>query len=239
MINPVTLPIYTHLIPALILLLASLTTSPPIPDLLPPLPPTPQSLLHLTTHTATLTLLLSTLYHVHQHKSPQPSSTLYLRLDQLGIILLIVVNSITGIYFGFYEDTPIRDGYMVLILSLSIFPITTHLLLPSRYTSSPEYNTLRIISLLLPALSAVIPIFHGYLLHGGEYLLSVGVGWYVSEGVVVLFGVCVYLMRFPERWYTSLWTEVCTSHVVWHVCVVVGIGFHIMGVRQAVRFWFE
>lgn len=108
--NPVILPIYTHLIPALILLLAPLTTSPPIPNVLL-LPPTSQ----------TLTLLLSSLYHIHEHKSPQPSSNLYLRLDQLGIILLIVVNSITGIYFGFYEDIPIRDGYIFLVSTLPTF----------------------------------------------------------------------------------------------------------------------
>ncbi|PYH34034.1 hemolysin-III family protein [Aspergillus neoniger CBS 115656] len=212
MINPVTLPIYTHLIPALILLVTPIPIT-PLPNLLL-LPPTSQ----------TLTLLLSTLYHVHEYKSPQTSSTLYLRLDQLGIILLIVVNSITGIYFGFYEDTSIRDGYMVLIFSLSIFPITTHLLLPSRYTSSPEYNTLRIISLTVPALSAVIPIFHGYLLHGGEYLLSVGVGWYISEGVVVLLGVFVFT------------SHVSPSGGILHSS---GRSFHFMGVMQAVRFWFE
>ncbi|OOF93425.1 hypothetical protein ASPCADRAFT_132451 [Aspergillus carbonarius ITEM 5010] len=227
-LHPSTLSIYTHFLPSLLLFILTIFISITINS-----PAKPILILNLLA--ATTTLLLSTTYHLHEH-TPPTTANQFLCYDYTGIILLIVANYITGLYFGFYSHQDLSWRYISLILLLSTFPITTHL--TPRYQSL-EFDNLRVISLVLTALTALIPIVHGYGLYGGEYLWNVGVGWYLFEGAVFILGVGVYWTRIPERWFPeSFWVEVCNSHVVWHVCVVVGIGVHFMGVISVIQFWF-
>ncbi|RAL10970.1 hemolysin-III family protein, partial [Aspergillus homomorphus CBS 101889] len=97
-------------------------------------------------------------------------------------------------------------------------------------------RTLRVTSLIVTGLSALIPIAHLYALRGSAYLVAVGVGWYILEGVVMIVGAVVYLKEIPESWYPdnkvfALWS----SHAFWHVLVVLGMVAHSMGLVCAMR----
>ncbi|PYI02976.1 hypothetical protein BO78DRAFT_389757 [Aspergillus sclerotiicarbonarius CBS 121057] len=195
-LHPSTLSIYTHLLPALLLLTLTISISiPTTPYNLPSLPIPARTILLFNLLAATTTLLLSTTYHLHQH-TPPPTAEKFLRYDYSGIIFLLVANYTTGLYFGFYTQWELTWRYALLILILTLFPLTTHLVPKSQSQSQCSHHatTLRITSLVLPALTALIPILHAYRLYGKTYLWDVGVGWYLLEGVMFLLGMGVYLL---------------------------------------------
>ncbi|PYH45413.1 hemolysin-III family protein [Aspergillus saccharolyticus JOP 1030-1] len=99
------------------------------------------------------------------------------------------------------------------------------------------HRTLRVTSLILTGLTALIPITHLYHLHDVRYLLAVGVGWYTLEGMALILGAVVYLNKIPEKWFPHttvfmLWS----SHAFWHVLVLVGMMAHTMGLVCAMEF---
>ncbi|RAK96688.1 hemolysin-III family protein [Aspergillus ibericus CBS 121593] len=131
-LHPSTLSIYTHLLPAIFLLILTISISIFTPYALTSLPTPAKTMLILNLLAATTTLLLSTTYHLHEH-TPPTTAERFLRYDYTGIILLIVANYTTGLYFGFYNDWGLGRRYTLFV---SLYQ-TSHILISISSRTTP------------------------------------------------------------------------------------------------------
>lgn len=109
-----TLNIYTHLIPALIFLLAQAFLLHQLHQRFPLATPLDYIVFSFFLLSATVALGLSSLYHTLMNHS-KAISHLWLRLDYVGILVLILGFFVSGIRMGFYCDAVLQRVYWVMV----------------------------------------------------------------------------------------------------------------------------
>ncbi|KAL1881530.1 hypothetical protein Plec18167_003126 [Paecilomyces lecythidis] len=179
-----TCNIYSHLIPAVVLVFGQSLMYEHAQTRYPNLTRFDWSILSLQLLTATVCLGVSTLYHTLLNHSPRVSHR-WLHCDYLGIMTLILGNFISGLHFGFYCDPTLKYTYWSLILTLA--SVTTGMLV-SPWFQDPSWRTFRLMSFIFTGLSAFAPIGHGTLIWGPEFLSNIGVPYYLLEGLLLIIG---------------------------------------------------
>jgi adiponectin receptor len=78
------------------------------------------------------------------------------------------------------------------------------------------------------AITAMLPIFHGVGKLGWQRACNeIGAQWYLAEGIVLFFGVSLFVARLPERLSPGSFDVWGHSHQIHHVCAVIGTAFHV------------
>ncbi|KAN0102016.1 adiponectin receptor protein 1 [Hyaloscypha variabilis] len=231
-----TLNIYTHLLPALITLLAQLALQSHLTHYFPHATPQDRAIFSLNLLACTIALLLSTLYHTLMNHSLAISS-LWLRIDYLGILLLILGSFFSGIYVGFYDSPARRWTYWTMILFLSLL---TALLVIHPKLQGLAYRSVRTAAFVATGLSGFAPVGHGLWLYGwDEMWVRSGMPFWFLEGIIYGIGAAFFATRWPESKWPGKFDFFCSSHQIFHVLVVAGSVVHFMGVWDAYRWHYE
>jgi adiponectin receptor len=233
-----TVNIWTHLLPALFSLFCQIILQALLTIHFPNVTPLDRLVFATNLFALTTCLSLSTLYHTLMNHSHSVSS-LWLRIDYVGILTLILGSFFSGIYVGFLCDPFLRNTYWSMIGILST--ITAYLVLHPDYQSI-QYRSLRTAAFILTALSGFCPIGHGMYLHGWDMmLLRSGMQYYFLEGAIYGFGAFFFVTRMPESIWPGKFNVWGGSHQIFHVLVLGGAVAHLWGVWEAYRwnYWNE
>ncbi|KAI0382493.1 mPR-like GPCR protein [Hypomontagnella monticulosa] len=225
-----TLNIYTHLLPAAALLVSG------VAYLLARLQyrsSADAGVVAALMLSAVLCLGFSSAYHTLICHSREVES-LWLRLDFVGIILLILGSFVSGIYVGFWCETLEREIYWSMIGSLAAISIVI-VLAPT--FQGPRWRTLRLLTFVFTGLSGLAPIIHGICMFGFTQMMKQsGLPFYLAEGGLFLLGAIVYATRFPESVVPGVFDIYGSSHQIFHILVVVATVVHLAGVLDALDY---
>jgi adiponectin receptor len=106
--------IYTHLIPALISILAHWMLCAYLQENYPDVAWEDRAVLSLYLSGVTTCLGLSTMYHTFMNHSPTVNKRC-LKFDYIGILVLIFSSFASGIYFAFYCEPMPRNIYLLMV----------------------------------------------------------------------------------------------------------------------------
>jgi adiponectin receptor len=183
-----SLNIYTHLVPAILSIFAQLWMQVLISSNFPEATLGDRLVFALNLLAATTALTLSTLYHTLMNHSFH-ISTLWLRIDYVGILALTLGSFFSGIYVGFYEHPHLRTAYWCMISWLSL--VTSVLVLHPRLQGL-RYRNLRTAAFVATAGSGFAPVAHGLWLYGwGSMWERSGMPFWFGEGAVYGVGAAV------------------------------------------------
>jgi adiponectin receptor len=83
-------------------------------------------------------------------------------------------------------------------------------------------------------LSAVIPVIHGISIFGFSRLSqTMALPYVLIQGAFYIFGAGLYAARFPERMRPGHFDIWGSSHQIFHVCVLIACGVHMVGLVRA------
>lgn len=145
------------------------------------------------------------------------------RLDYAGISLMIISSFFAPIYYAFYCQPYSQIFYLTSITVLGVLAIIT-LLAPA--LSAPCFRSFRASLFLAMGFSGVIPAAHAVILHWGNSLILVALGYELAMGVFYAVGAGFYITRVPERWKPGAFDIAGHSHQIFHVFVVFGALAH-------------
>jgi adiponectin receptor len=231
-----TLNIYTHMIPAIGSVFAQLWMQTLISSHFPEASIGDRLVFALNILAATATLTLSTFYHTLMNHSFHVSS-LWLRIDYVGILALTLGSFFSDIYVGFYCHPHLRTVYwsMITILSLITSVLVLHPLLQGL-----KYRPHRTLAFVLTALSGFAPIGHGLYLYGWKGMWErSGMPYWFLEGLVYGLGATFFGTRFPESRWPGKFDVWGTSHQIFHVLVVGATCAHLWGVWSAYKWNYD
>ncbi|KAF3059673.1 ADIPOR-like receptor SPBC12C2.09c [Daldinia childiae] len=225
-----TVNIFTHLVPAIALLISGLAY---LVSHLQHRSGDDAGVVAVLLLSATACLSLSSTYHTLMCHSREVEA-LWLRLDFVGIILLILGSLISGVYVGFWCETLERKIYWSMIGSLSAISIII-VLAPT--FQGPKWRNLRLLTFVCTGLSGLAPIIHGIVMFGfAQMMRQSGLPYYLAEGGLFLIGAIIYATRFPESISPGFFDIYGSSHQIFHVLVVLATVVHLAGVLDALDY---
>ncbi|GAP90837.1 putative mPR-like GPCR protein [Rosellinia necatrix] len=173
---------------------------------------------------------ISSAYHTLMSHSREVEAR-WLRLDFVGIIVLIVGSFVSGIYVGFWCEPTERKIYWSMSVSLGAVSIAI-MILP--YFQGPRWRTFRLVVFVVTGLSGFAPIIHGIHMFGFTQMAKQsGLPYYLAEGGLFLIGAITYACRFPECIKPGTFDIFGSSHQIFHILVVIATLVHLVGVLQA------
>ena len=156
------------------------------------------------------------------------------RMDIFGICLLALGGGASMNYYAFYCRPAIQRAYWGLSLASSILAAVT---LFDTGGGGGKMRTLRGSVFILLAVSAMLPMFHSLGLLGWDRACrEVGAAWYLTEGLSLLVGVCLFVGRIPERSSPGSFDIWGHSHQLFHICAVLGGAFHVAGLVTGLNY---
>ncbi|KAB8226990.1 hemolysin III family protein [Aspergillus alliaceus] len=179
--------------------------------------------------TAVICLGLSATYHTLMNHSAQVSSV-WLRLDFLGIIVLTLGDFVSGIVMVFYYEPVLQKIYWAMIITLSL--VTAFILVHPKYQGL-RWRTFRVCVFVGTGLSGFVPLIHGIKLFGfAQMLKHSGIAYYL-EGLLLILGALFYALRIPESLKPGKFDIFGSSHQIFHVLVVLATVVHLIGILFA------
>ncbi|KAI0179757.1 mPR-like GPCR protein [Hypoxylon sp. FL1284] len=176
---------------------------------------------------------LSSAYHTLLCHSREVEA-LWLRLDFVGIILLILGSSVSGIYVDFWCESLERTIYWTMTGTLTAISIVV-VVAPA--FQGPRWRTLRLLTFVCTGFSTLAPIIHGICMIGFKQMMrQSGLPYYFAEGALFLLGALVYATRFPESVSPGKFDIYGSSHQIFHVLVVIATAIHLAGVLDAIEY---
>ncbi|KAI0427875.1 mPR-like GPCR protein [Xylaria sp. FL1042] len=173
---------------------------------------------------------ISSVYHTLMSHSREVEAR-WLRLDFVGIIVLIVGSFVSGIYVGFWCETTERKIYWSMSASLGVLSI---IIMLAPYFQGPKWRTFRLVVFVVTGLSGFAPIIHGIHMFGfAQMVKQSGLPYYFAEGGLFLIGAVTYASRFPECLKPGAFDVFGSSHQIFHVLVVIATLVHLIGVLEA------
>ncbi|KAL1959023.1 hypothetical protein VTO42DRAFT_3264 [Malbranchea cinnamomea] len=154
----------------------------------------------------------------------------WLMYDYMGIVTLILGDFVSGIYFGFYCEPPLRRMYWLMIVTLGV--LTAAVLVSPRF-QGPDWRTFRLFCFIGTGFSALAPIVHAAMLFGFNTLGTMGVYYYFIEGAIMIIASFFYERYIPERLWPGKFDIWGHSHTIFHVLVVMGTASHLLGLLSS------
>ncbi|EDO18417.1 hypothetical protein Kpol_1032p9 [Vanderwaltozyma polyspora DSM 70294] len=171
-------------------------------------------------------LMMSSAFHCLKAHSPYVSS-FGNKLDYLGIVVLIVSSMSSILYYGFYDNSFLYFTFSAITFTFGLSCAVVSL--GERFRAR-EWRPYRAAMFVAFGLSALLPIFAGFLYYGvQETTIRVQLKWVVLEGVFYIFGALLYGVRFPERLKPGMFDIWGHSHQLFHILVVVAALCHLRG----------
>ena len=156
------------------------------------------------------------------------------RLDIFGICLLALGGGASATYYTFYGNPKVQRIYWGLNLCAAFGAAVT---LFDTGGGGSKMRTLRggVFSVL--ALSAMLPIFHSAGTLGWDQACDqIGLQWFVAEGLILLFGVGLFVGRAPERFSPGSFDIWGHSHQLFHMCAVAATACHIVALAKGYQY---
>jgi adiponectin receptor len=164
-------------------------------------------------------------YHVHQRWG---------RLDIFGICLLALGSGSSATYYATYCDPNAQQVYWGLNAAAALAAGT------ALFDTGGGGNKMRVLRggvFCALAVTALLPIFHGVMRLGWERAChEIGAQWYAAEGLILLVGVSLFVLRLPERLSPGTFDILGHSHQLHHICAVLGQACHVMALTRGYRF---
>jgi len=159
---------------------------------------------------------------------------LVLKLDYVGITLLIICSFIPWLFYGFYCHREPKITYTASMIVLGIGCI-----IASSFDkfSEPSLRPVRAGLFILLALCGVIPAVH-YIVKLGFWSAvdEARLDWLLLMAALYVFGTALYAMRIPERFFPGKFDIWFQSHQLFHLFVIIGAFVHYQGISEmAVR----
>ncbi|KAI1757529.1 mPR-like GPCR protein [Xylaria castorea] len=173
---------------------------------------------------------ISSVYHTLMSHSREAEAR-WLRLDFVGIIVLIVGSFVSGIHVEFWCEWTERKIYWGMSASLGVVSIVIML---APCFQGLKWRTFRLVVLVVTGLSGLAPIIHGIHMFGfAQMVKQSGLPYYLAEGGLFLIGAVTYASRFPECIKPGTFDMFGSSHQIFHILVVVATIVHLVGVLNA------
>lgn len=132
---------------------------------------------------------ISSAYHTLMSHSREVEAR-WLRLDFVGIIILILGSFVSGIYVAFWCEWTERKIYWSMISSLAGVSI---IIMVSPYFQGAKWRTFRLVVFVITGASGFAPIFHGIHKFGfAQMARQSGLPYYFAEGGIFLLGAITY-----------------------------------------------
>ncbi|KAI8827154.1 putative hemolysin-III channel protein Izh2 [Fimicolochytrium jonesii] len=162
---------------------------------------------------------------------------LFNKIDYFGIVVLICGSTYPSLYWGFSCHPHFRVVYCTMT---TIFGgMTMYTSLASRF-STPNHRDIRTASFVGLGLSGLIPLLHGFYLHGIATSIEAVSFWHLmGMAAFYIVGAIVYTLRVPERIFPGRFDIWGHSHQIFHVLVLGGAITHYLGLVKSCRYWRE
>lgn len=173
---------------------------------------------------------MSATFHTINNHSPA-IATIGVKLDYLGIIILIMGSFISGVHYAFYCHRRLAYAYWSMISLLGAGGCATIFIVPNFH--KPERRSFRTGVFLGVGLSGVLPAFHTlwiYGIRGTEERM--GMRWFVMQGLLYVAGAGIYAARVPEKSAPGRYDLLGASHQIFHCLVVMAAGSHLVGLMK-------
>ncbi len=165
---------------------------------------------------AFLCLCSSTFYHLFYVQSGQLAISL-IQIDYAGIICLMGGALYPVVYYGFYcHASSIAQNYLISVTMCSALALVA-----SFHPAFDRFPSVRSSIYVALGVSGLVPIGHLILLVGfqspdvQQVLPGVSLSIFLNVS-----GLTIYMSRVPERWWPGQFDIWCSSHQLWHICVV-------------------
>jgi adiponectin receptor len=156
------------------------------------------------------------------------------RCDIFGICLLTLGGGSSATYYAARCDPIAQRVYWGLNASAAL---AAAVVLFDSGGGGNKMRTLRGGVFAALATTAMLPIFHGIgKLGWNRACTEIGAQWYLAEGLVLLFGVSMFVGRLPERLYPGSFDIWGHSHQIHHVAAAVGQACHVAALVVGCRF---
>ncbi|PYH88023.1 hemolysin-III channel protein Izh2 [Aspergillus ellipticus CBS 707.79] len=213
-----TFNIYSHLVPALLFLLAAGAFNRSLQARYPDATGSDHAVFAFFLLTAVIALGMSATYHTlinHSHRV----CDLSLRFDLIGIVIRTLGDFVSGIYMGFYCESTLKRTYWAML---------------NHRFQGRRWRTLRACVFVATGLSGFAPLIHGIVLFGfPQTMKRSGMPCYLGEGLLLILGAILYTTRIPESLWPGRFDLFGSSHQIFHITVVLGTTIHLMGILSA------
>ena len=142
-----------------------------------------------------------------------------LKLDYIGISLLILGSYGPFIYYAFYCNKKIQWIYYII---LNIFGLLTIITSCYNQFQKSQYRYYRVGLFILFVSSIIVPIIHRIIRSQDikeDFLIELE--YYILSSFIYLLGVFFFVYRTPERHITNC-NICCISHQIFHILTILG-----------------
>jgi adiponectin receptor len=139
---------------------------------------------------------ISSAYHTLMSHSREIEAR-WLRLDFVGIIILILGSFVSGIYVAFWCEATERKIYWSVTTSLAVVSIA---IMVAPVFQGAKCRTFRLVVFIITGLSGFAPIFHGIHMFGfAQMAKQSGLPYYFAEGGLFLLGAITYAVSWRTK----------------------------------------
>ncbi|KAH7031020.1 hemolysin-III related-domain-containing protein [Microdochium trichocladiopsis] len=224
-----TVNIYSHLIPAIVLLPGEWYILQYLASKYSRITSTDIITFSFFILTAIICYTFSALYHTLMNHSYEVNY-FYHRLDMLGIGIFIVGDIILGVHIIFRCETTLRNIYWSMI---GVFGVSTIIANTYPKLQSYEYRSIRTLAFVATGMSAAVPLIHGLNMFGLDLMNKKAFTYtMVAKVGCLLPGTGLYIIRFPENWWPGKF-DMCSSHSFMHILVVCATIIQMIGYLEA------
>ncbi|KAL1819629.1 heptahelical transmembrane protein 1 [Daucus carota subsp. sativus] len=167
-------------------------------------------------------LLSSSICHLfccHSH----PMNILMLRIDYVGIAVMIITSFFPPIYYIFQCSPHWQILYLSGITIMGIFTIVTLL---SPVFSTNKFRSFRASLFVAMGLFGLVPAVHAMVVNWDDPSRNIILGYELAMALSYLIGTLFYVTRIPERWRPGWFDLAGHSHQIFHVFVIMGALSH-------------
>ncbi|EPY50816.1 hemolysin-III family protein [Schizosaccharomyces cryophilus OY26] len=148
-------------------------------------------------------------------------------MDYVGISALIAASIISVEYHAFKCHTLFRVLYIAITGTLGCIGIY----MPwKKWFNDYRFRSFKIFFFIGLACSGFLPLLTMCYIRGAVETFS-----YLKPVFLSIFsyiiGVLFYALHVPEKLYPGVFDIVGNSHQLWHIAIIIGIGFHYYGIK--------
>ncbi|KAI8144151.1 hemolysin-III related-domain-containing protein [Fennellomyces sp. T-0311] len=181
----------------------------------------------------TICLSCSCVYHTFACHSKNVSVACNC-IDYFGITMLIIGSWLPAYHYYFYCEPKWQVAYTAVMLIAGA--ATATMMIVPRFQAE-EYLLMRTVLFFILGFWGIIAFIHSGFLHGFSLLREIGVDYILVMGLFYIAGALLYGSRVPERWFPGSFDLWFQSHSIFHISMMVGLGFYYTGMLKARDYW--
>jgi len=154
---------------------------------------------------AIICLSSSATFHLCGSLSPKTHSFLA-KLDYASISILIAGSCYPPVYYAFFYESKWAILYLtnITLLSFIVLLVSLH----SKF-ATPRYRPVKGVLYITLGLLAGLPVLHVFIYKNEFFNPSC---YFAVMGFCYIFGACIYMLRFPEKYFPGTFDYFGSSH---------------------------